>query len=303
MKMNPLVSVVMCVYNGEPYLRYQIDSILTQSYSQIELLILDDCSTDRSTNIINEYLKKDQRIRLIQNQQNLGFNKNFEKGFQLCNGELIAISDQDDIWLTDKISRLVESIGHHILVYSNSTTIDEQGNSLPEKLNTKIDHIDNPSFKGFLDDNFITGHTCLFKRRLLHYILPFPKDVFFYDWWMGFAAAYVGQVKYLDEVLTKYRVHPKSAYRMLTTPEKKKESWPFLKRKQTEAFANANFLKSRDTLFIREFLKKTDEAKTNMISLLDCYYFMLKNGKDIYPWYKKSKLKKLNFLRKKALGK
>lgn len=300
--MNPLVSVVMCVYNGEPYLRYQIDSILTQSYSQIELLILDDCSTDRSTNIINEYLKKDQRIRLIQNQQNLGFNKNFEKGFQLCNGELIAISDQDDIWLPDKISRLVESIDDYILIYSNSRLIDESGNAKPGKLDTKIHHIDNPGFKSFLDDNFITGHTALFKRELLKNVLPFPIDVFFYDWWLGFTAAYVGKVKYLDQVLTEYRIHSQSVCQKLDSLNDKKLIWAALKRKQIEAFMHASFLKLPDSLFIKKFLKKTDNAKTNFIFFLDCYYFILKNSDEIYPWYKKSKLKKVNFLRKKALG-
>ncbi len=302
MKKDPLVSVVMCVYNGERYLHQQIDSILTQTYPEIEVLILDDRSTDSSVDIINERIKEDSRIRLIQNPQNLGFNKNFEKGFSLSRGELIAISDQDDIWLPDKISRLVANLCDHILIYSNSALIDEQGNTLPGKLDTKIHHIDKPGFKAFLDDNFITGHTCLFKRELLDYILPFPEEIFFYDWWLGFAASYVGLVKYLDEVLTKYRVHSESAYQTLTAPKKKKESWTVSKRKQTEAFAAAPFLDAADASFIQTFLRKTAQAKENLISFLDSYDFMLRNGDEIYPWYKKSRLKKLNFLRKKTLG-
>ncbi|MEJ7778039.1 MAG: glycosyltransferase family 2 protein [Daejeonella sp.] len=301
--MYPLVSIVMCVYKGERYLRQQIESILAQTYPEIELLILDDLSTDSSIDIINESIKKDSRIRLVQNTQNLGFNKNFEKGFSLSRGELIAISDQDDIWLPDKISRLVENLGDHILIYSNSTLIDEQGDALPGKLDTKIHHIDQPGFKAFLDDNFITGHTCLFKRELLNYILPFPGEIFFYDWWLGFTAAYVGQVKYLDEALTRYRVHSQSVCQQLDNIFQKKTIWAALKRKQTEAFAAAPFLKSSDANFIHTFLNKTGEAKIDFISFLDCYYFMLKNGHEIYPWYKKSRLKKLNFLRKKTLGK
>lgn len=303
MKVQPLVSIVMCVYNGEQYLRQQIESILAQDYSEIELLILDDCSTDSSTEIVNDYLKKDPRISLIQNLQNLGFNRNFEKGFQLSSGELIAISDQDDIWLSDKISRLVENINEHILIYSNSSLMDERGNSFRGKLDSKIHHIDNPGFKSFLDGNFITGHTALFKRDLLKYVLPFPKDIFFYDWWLGFTAAYVGRIKYLDLVLTKYRIHSQSVYQKLNNQNDKKMVWTSLKRKQIEAFMHASFLKVPDSRFIKKFINKTDGARTNVISFLDCYYFMLRNSNDIYPWYKKSGIKKLNFLRKKALGK
>lgn len=298
-----MVSIVMCVYNGESYLRQQIDSILSQTYSDIELLILDDCSTDSSASIIKGYLERDQRVRLIQNEFNLGFNKNFEKGFEISRGELIAISDQDDVWLSNKISQLVENINDNILIYSNSSLIDESGNPISGKLDTKIHHVDNPGFKSFLDDNFITGHTALFKRELLKYALPFPEDVFFYDWWLGFTAAYVGRVKYLDQVLTEYRIHSLSVCQKLDSLNDKKLIWAALKRKQIEAFMHASFLKLPDSLFIKKFIKKTDEANTNFISYLDCFYFMLKNSDEIYPWYKKSSLKKVNFLRKKARGK
>ncbi|MBC7746122.1 MAG: glycosyltransferase family 2 protein [Flavobacterium sp.] len=301
MEKSQLVSVVMCVYNGERFIRKQIESILAQTYKDLELLILDDCSTDSSVKIINSYLDGDKRIKLIQNQQNIGFNKNFEKGFQLCIGDLIAVSDQDDIWLPEKIGRLVESLADNLLIYSNSSKIDEHGTMLQSNLNTTIHHVDLPGFKSFLDDNFITGHTCLFKKELLNYVLPFPENLFFYDWWLGFVASYVGRVKYLDEILTKYRVHSQSAYQKLTKQQKKNKTWAILKKKQTEAFADAPFLKPHDADFINKFLKKTNEAHLSAFNKVDCYFFLLRNEEEIYPWYKKPILKKLNFLRKKCV--
>ena len=301
MDKSPLVSVVMCVYNGERFIQKQIESILSQTYKEFELLILDDCSTDSSVEIINNYIKVDQRIRLIQNPKNLGFNKNFEKGFRLSNGKLIAISDQDDIWLPEKISRLVDCIDDHILIYSNSSRIDEKDNMLSGNLDWNIHHVNNPGYKSFIDANFITGHTCLFKKELLNYILPFPQNLFFYDWWLGFTAAYVGRVKYLDEALTKYRIHSRSVYQELINQQKKQKNWPKLQREQIEAFAEAPFLKYQDTVFIQKFLKLINEPKKNIVSFVNCYCFLLKNEAEIYPWYKKSALKKLNFFRKKCI--
>src|SRR4030067_269521 len=96
------IGVVLCTYNGEKYLREQLDSILCQTRAPDQILILDDCSNDRTIEIIENFLKKDGRIRLIRNETNLGYARNFEKGISLCETDFIALSDQDDIWFNDK---------------------------------------------------------------------------------------------------------------------------------------------------------------------------------------------------------
>lgn len=107
MNINPSspvsISVVMCTYNGDKYLEQQIDSILCQTYPIHELIIQDDCSTDRTVTIIEAYQKRDPRVKLYINEAPLGFNYNFSSAFAKAEGEYIASSDQDDIWRPDKI--------------------------------------------------------------------------------------------------------------------------------------------------------------------------------------------------------
>ena len=88
--MNNLISIAMCTYNGERFLNEQISSILEQTYRNFELVIVDDNSKDNTINIIKEYQSKDNRIKLFQNNKNIGFLKNFEKAISLCRGDFIA---------------------------------------------------------------------------------------------------------------------------------------------------------------------------------------------------------------------
>ena len=294
---SQLVSVVMCVYNGERFLNEQIESILNQTYSFFEFLILDDQSTDSSFNIIVNYAKKDSRIRYSRNDENIGFNRNFEKGLQLSTGDLIAISDQDDVWLNTKLECLVNNIHDNLLIYSNSVCIDEFGTMLDIKLNHNIIHVDKPTYKSFLNDNFITGHTCLFKKALLNVALPFPVNIFFYDWWLGFCASYVGNVGYIERVLTHYRIHSESV--MQTFTESKIQR--FKKVAQLNEFAASFFIKEDDRKFINELMSKKMSAKNDPFSFFACYRFLYKHHEQIYPWYKKSIIKKINFLRKQCL--
>lgn len=109
------VSVVLCTYNGEKYIREQLESIVSQTYPIHELLIQDDCSTDATPLIIEEYKEKYPFIRFYRNKNNLGFNRNFWKAFEKVTGDYIAISDQDDIWVDTKIEVLVGCIGNYLM--------------------------------------------------------------------------------------------------------------------------------------------------------------------------------------------
>jgi glycosyltransferase involved in cell wall biosynthesis len=297
---NPLVSIVMCVYNGERYLESQLNSILSQTYQNFELLILDDKSTDNSLGILKRYSQNDSRIVLIENKRNLGFNKNFEKGIIYSKGDLIAISDQDDIWLPEKVELLVANIEDNILIYSNSSLIEGVVDT-DQRLDSNLTHIDNPSYKNFLDSNFLTGHTCMFKRELVKHITPFGEDVFFYDWWIGFASSYLGKVKYLDRVLTRYRIHDSSVIQLFSANPDVKERQYQNKRKQLHLFGAAKFLRPVDKAFIQNLIQTRDSASNGFLSYLKCFLFICQNHSDLYPWYKKSFAKKLNFLRKQCL--
>src|SRR4051812_17962871 len=98
-----LVSVAMATYNGARYVAEQLDSILQQTYSLIEIVVVDDGSKDETVEIIKEYQAQHPCIRLYQNEINIGVNKTFEKAISYCSGEYIALSDQDDIWMPEKV--------------------------------------------------------------------------------------------------------------------------------------------------------------------------------------------------------
>lgn len=297
---QPFVSVVMCVYNGERFLQEQLESVLNQTYTNFELLIIDDSSTDKSYSILKSYqLKHPNKIRLFQNEKNIGFNRNFEKGILLSKGEFISICDQDDIWFPEKIEELVSTIGEAHLIYSNSELIDEEGNALNRTLAHKLIHVNDPCFKAFLDSNFITGHTCLFRRELVEYIFPLPPEVTYYDKWIGLVAAYIGDVKYHDKVLTRYRIHTASVIGQVEQSEAKHLRSRKI-RDEITAFSRKEFVKKDDQDFIEQFLHKKRYSRKGFKQYVECYMFLLKNHGTIYPWYSKPFVKKLNFLRKQC---
>ena len=127
---KPLVSIAMCTYNGEPFLREQMDSLVKQDYRPIELVIVDDGSTDATQSILAEYANQHDFIKLHVNDSNLGFIKNFEKAISLCSGEYISLCDQDDIWFPEKTSALMAGIGEASLIYSTLAFIDENNTPL-----------------------------------------------------------------------------------------------------------------------------------------------------------------------------
>jgi len=203
---KPLVSIALCTYNGERYLKEQLDSIVNQSYSNIELIAVDDCSSDSTIKILKEYSQKHTFIKVYSNTENLGYIKNFEKAMQLCNGLLIALCDQDDIWKSDKIEKQVQAIGKNMLIYHDSEFIDQEGNSLNKCMSDIMNLYRGDQPEVFLFFNCISGHSVLLKKELLEKMLPFP-DAYFHDWWMGYVATNAGSIDYLSEALVKYRQH------------------------------------------------------------------------------------------------
>src|SRR5690606_33629827 len=107
---SPLISIALCTYNGEKFLAEQLDSIVNQTYKNIEIIAVDDCSTDRTLTILQKYASKDVRVKVYSNKTNKGYSKNFEYAISLCTGDYIAVSDQDDIWVSDKLELLINKI-------------------------------------------------------------------------------------------------------------------------------------------------------------------------------------------------
>lgn len=203
---KPLISIAMCTYNGERFLAEQLQSILDQTYSPLEIIIVDDCSTDGTRAIVSTFMAKDARIRLIENETNVGFVRNFERALLACAGTYISLADQDDIWLPEKVQRLHEEIANHLLIYSNVELIDENGKRLGGRF-PSVNRIDGQCALSLVLDNCVTGHACLMHRDLLALALPMPKALFAHDQWLAIAAAASGRLKASEQVLSLYRKH------------------------------------------------------------------------------------------------
>jgi glycosyltransferase involved in cell wall biosynthesis len=291
--MNPLISVALCTYNGERYIQEQIDSIVSQSYENIEIIILDDNSTDGTVDLVKSY--KDIRLKVHINDQNIGFNKNFQKCLSLCTGEYICISDQDDIWLPDKVSKLYSTLGGSIMAYSDSKLIDYNGDtlhiSMSSLLKTKFENIASPLQLIFR--NTISGHSMIFHRKLLLYALPVPND-FFYDWWLAYTAAAIDQIKYCESALVSHRQHSSSVIKSISLIGSSKKSKYRKLLTNLETFLSLNHLKPYD----KEFLKKLYDLEKRRLDQklsIELFSLLIKNTDTLFPKYKyKSFLSKIN---------
>ncbi len=251
-----IVSVVMPTYNGEKYIAQQLQSLSEQTFKDFKLIVTDDNSSDNTISVIKQFKDKFE-IKIVKNEKNLGYNKNFEKAISLADTEYIAMCDQDDIWHKDKLSLLLENIKENSLIYANSHLIDEDGTSLGISLSQKLksNFISTHSVLPFIYANCVSGHASLFKKELIPYILPFPKKIY-YDLWIAVNAASLNGVKYLDKDLVDYRQHVNS----VVTKEKldKKKDKPKRVNKREKLHTD-----SIDTIeeILKSKLLKEDERK------------------------------------------
>lgn len=210
-----MISIAMAAYNGEKYLREQFDSILRQTVQDFELVICDDCSTDGTVRILEEYAQKDSRIKVFVNKENLGFVKNFEKAIKLCSGEYIALSDQDDVWLPEHLEILMRNIKGKDLVCGNAVLCDDslkmnESKTLFDVLPCDFVPQERKScFFYLLFNNFVQGSACLFSRKLCDLVFPFPKNAYFHDHWIALFASMGRGIVYIENVLLLYRQHSK----------------------------------------------------------------------------------------------
>ncbi len=195
----------MATYNGEKYLREQVDSLLAQSYPSLEFIFVDDASSDGSLAILQQYASQDERIHLIANPLNQGLLATFERGIREAKGELIALSDQDDVWMKDKISLLAAAIGRNSMIYADSALTDATG-AVTGKFSDRNQLGDYPCAFHYVFGTKAMGHAMLFKREIIYTALPFP-DYVGHDYILGFAAASLNGVSYFPATLVNYRQH------------------------------------------------------------------------------------------------
>ncbi|MEN9960927.1 MAG: putative glycosyltransferase [Bacteroidota bacterium] len=195
----------MATYNGENYLHEQVDSLLAQNYQSLEFIFVDDASRDGTRAILQEYAVSDSRIRLVTNPANQGLLATFERGIREAKGEMIALADQDDVWMPEKISVLVGAMGSHSLIYADSALTDAAG-AVTGNFSDRNHLCDYPSALYYVFGTKAMGHAMLFKREIIDIALPFP-DYVGHDYILGFAAAALNGVGYFPATLVNYRQH------------------------------------------------------------------------------------------------
>lgn len=229
----PLVSVVMATYNGETFVGEQIKSILRQTYPNIELIIADDVSNDNTMAILQDFAENDHRVRVFQNETNLGYAKNFEKVMLLAKGDFIAPSDQDDIWMEDKLTVLMKQMGDHEIVYSNSFLIDSNGISLNKKLSDIKMLLSFDDCLTYAIGNTAPGHGMIVTKELLHRCIPFPTMIP-HDYWLGFVATCRMPIKYVDIPLVRYRQHTQNVFGAIKVTDGKRKKKKSGRREKLE---------------------------------------------------------------------
>ncbi|MBP6430647.1 MAG: glycosyltransferase [Ferruginibacter sp.] len=215
-----LVSIILCTYNGEKYVSQQLDSLVKQTYTNIEIIVVDDCSTDNTFTILNDYKKQYSLITLIENDSNIGYIKNFEKGMSVAKGFYLSPCDQDDMWDLQKIEKMVAEINEYPLIYCNSTLTNETLMPLTTMAHKKNLATYNNCLV-FATDNCIAGHATLLTKDLFTKAYPFPENIP-HDWWLAFVASIHKGVKYIDEPLVLYRNHSTNVIGAITTSKQKK---------------------------------------------------------------------------------
>ena len=205
-KKYPPISIVLATYNGSLFLSEQLESIVTQTYPNIEIIVVDDCSTDNTIEILKSFQIKYCNLKIFLNDTNLGYVKNFEKGCSLATGEYIALCDQDDYWHPEKLSKMQAAIGDYPLIYCDSILCDETLTPIGENISDRVNCRD---FDNCLQQAIfcrIYGHATLINKSFLDKTLPFLA-IIPHDWWLCYMDTFYGGTKYLPEPLASYRQH------------------------------------------------------------------------------------------------
>jgi glycosyltransferase involved in cell wall biosynthesis len=223
------VSVALCTHNGEHFLREQLESIFSQTVLPTEIVVSDDASSDSTVVLVNDATSTFQaihegqfvRVVLLRNPHPLGIAQNFARAIEACTGDVILLSDQDDVWHPTRVERTLAEFGARpelTLFHSDAELVDESGESLRHSLfeaigvdrSIRATVHDGRAFDELVKRNIVTGATASFRSVLAQQALPIPPG-WLHDEWLAIVASAIGVVDLTDERLIGYRQHGKNA--------------------------------------------------------------------------------------------
>jgi hypothetical protein len=212
------ISVALCTYNGERFLSSQLESFAKQTRLPDELVVCDDRSTDGTLSILQDFAKRAPfPVRITQNLTTLRSTKNFERAIGLCNGDLIATSDQDDVWLCEKLAvseaEFIQN-GRLGLVFTNAELVDEELHPLGQRLwdttyfsrSARRRVRNGHAFEVLLRQWLVTGATMTFRSDLREFVLPIP-DNWIHDGWIAFLIGAMAPIACVEQPTIQYRQH------------------------------------------------------------------------------------------------
>lgn len=211
-----MVTVLLAVYNGEKYLRQQIESVLNQTVTDVKILIRDDGSVDASCELINEYCDKyPQKISKIEGLPTGSAKQNFAELLKNCDSDYIMFCDQDDVWLPDKVERTLEAIKANdndgktpVLVHTDLKVVDNSLNIISSSFfEFQRLYQDNITLSKLLVQNYVTGCTVMINRALAQMCGEIPKECIMHDWWLALVAQLFGKIVCLKQPTMLYRQH------------------------------------------------------------------------------------------------
>lgn len=291
--MEDKIDILLTTYNTKiEYLRMQIDSILNQTYKNFELIISDDCSTNQEVKeVLKEYEKKDNRIKLYFQEKNLGYTKNFEFVLTKSNANYICFSDHDDIWYSNKVEKSIKILKEKNvdLVYCDAKQIDEKGNVIQESyLKYKnmpiINEKNNKKILSF-SRHIAIGCSQMFTRQVKDIMIPFTENTIAHDWISVYIADRLKGIYCIQEPLLGYRLHSNNAFGGRNLKQNIKK-W-----KEENGNTYKSYLKYRHKVIVETYLAGVLMCKDYSLKLKNNELENLEN--EVIEYYKKSQKHKI----------
>jgi glycosyltransferase involved in cell wall biosynthesis len=260
------ISILLSTYNGSKYIKEQLDSLLNQSYKNIEIIVRDDGSSDNTIEILKSY-----NIKPIDTKINLGAMGSFEEllkyALQNSNSDYFMFCDQDDVWDTKKVEKTLVKMEEMekefgnipLLVHTDLEVVDAKLNTINnsfmnfQKINPGIN-----KFHNLLMQNTITGCTVMINRQLAQKCLFVPDDAIMHDWWIGLVASQFGKIGYIDEATIKYRQHTSN-----TIGAKGFDTTFVLKSISKKVSLGGNIFQAK--VFLEQFIDELDDETIKML--------------------------------------
>jgi glycosyltransferase involved in cell wall biosynthesis len=294
-----MLSVALCTYNGKEYIEEQLQSLAKQTVLPDELVIVDDGSTDRTMNLIQIFAAGAPfRVRVFQHEHAIGVVANFSEAVGYCEGDYIALCDQDDVWLPNKLAKELDlmrcyeaQFGRNcpILVHSDLCVTDEglrcKAASLMRFQGIHNEEVEQDALSVLLVQNYVTGCTMVFNRALKQRCWPFPQEAVMHDWWIALVAAAVGKIAFVDESMLLYRQHRDNqvgaksffSYHTIQRLFSKRKLEQRIERMARQSFVLVGYLHESDAgaVFVNRYVRRISQRQ---------WYEIKKSGVHAQGW-------------------